>query len=213
MSSMTATGRIAGLAYGAVGVSDIDRSLWLLLRRAGLPARRQLAAARQGGPGGSTGLHLAGEGGGIDLLTLGGARHASGWLWDDLQVGMRHIGMKVASVDDWAARLRSVGTHFRVEPLDAFGQVRLAFFEEIPTAPTGGGPRLRPVQQGLRTVLSLRKSGPWEPLRLGPCASTTWQCPPPTSKQRSSSTIRPSGSRCSASCSATTTPGAATSPT
>ena len=28
MSSMTATGRIAGLAYGAVGVSDIDRSLW-----------------------------------------------------------------------------------------------------------------------------------------------------------------------------------------
>ena len=43
---------------------------------------------------------------------------------------MRHIGMKVASVDDWAARLRSVGTHFRVEPLDAFGQVRLAFFED-----------------------------------------------------------------------------------
>jgi catechol 2,3-dioxygenase-like lactoylglutathione lyase family enzyme len=63
-------------------------------------------------------------------LTMGSNDVASNWLWDDRQVGVRHIGMKVSNVDDWAERLRSVGATFRVDPVDAVGNVRLAFFED-----------------------------------------------------------------------------------
>jgi catechol 2,3-dioxygenase-like lactoylglutathione lyase family enzyme len=120
----------ARLAYGAIGVSDIDQSLWFYCDVLGfnLVGSSPLEDGRSGRR--ARAFHLTCAGGGIDLLTLGDHRAASSWLWDDRQVGVRHLGIKVASVDEWAQRLHSVGTPFRIEPVDAVGNVRLAFFED-----------------------------------------------------------------------------------
>lgn len=126
MPRTPATGRNIALAYGAVGVSDIDRSLWFYCDVLGF----RLVGSSPLGVNGARAYHLSTEGGGIDLLTLGGPRQASDWIRDDLQVGVRHIGMKVDDTDAWAARLHGLGTPFWLEPLDAFGKVRIAFFED-----------------------------------------------------------------------------------
>lgn len=118
------------LAYGAIGVSDIDQSLWFYCDVLGfsLVGSSPLNDGRSGHR--ARAFHLTCAGGGVDLLTLGDRGAASSWLWDDRQVGVRHVGIKVANVDEWAQRLHSVGTPFRIEPVDAVGNVRLAFFED-----------------------------------------------------------------------------------
>jgi catechol 2,3-dioxygenase-like lactoylglutathione lyase family enzyme len=50
------------------------------------------------------------------------------WQADDLHCGIRHFGMKVADIDAWAARLTAAGVEFALKPVDAFGDVRIAFF-------------------------------------------------------------------------------------
>jgi catechol 2,3-dioxygenase-like lactoylglutathione lyase family enzyme len=118
------------LAYGAIGVSDIEHSLWFYCDVLGFRLVGSSPLGNAIGGRRPRAFHLACSGGGIDLLTMGNHDAASDWLWDDRQVGVRHVGMKVASVDDWAQRLHSVGAPFRVEPVDAVGNVRLAFFED-----------------------------------------------------------------------------------
>jgi catechol 2,3-dioxygenase-like lactoylglutathione lyase family enzyme len=75
--------------------------------------------------------------GGAALLTAGPAvlrlREApdaagSGWVPDDLQKGFRHIGFTVSDIDARAAALHAQGVRFRMEPKDAYGGVRIAFF-------------------------------------------------------------------------------------
>ena len=126
MPTTPGNARNTALAYGAVGVSDIDRSLWFYCDVLGF----RLVGSSPLGVNGARAYHLSTEGGGIDLLTLGGPRQASDWIRDDLQVGVRHIGLKVDDTDEWAARLHGLGTPFWLEPLDAFGKVRIAFFED-----------------------------------------------------------------------------------
>lgn len=53
---------------------------------------------------------------------------ASTWDSDDLQAGFRHIGFKVADLDDRVARLHAAGVPFHLEPLNAEGGVRITFF-------------------------------------------------------------------------------------
>jgi catechol 2,3-dioxygenase-like lactoylglutathione lyase family enzyme len=53
---------------------------------------------------------------------------ASTWIPDDLQKGFRHVGFKVAAVDPLVARLDSAGVEFHLRPIDAEGDVRIAFF-------------------------------------------------------------------------------------
>jgi catechol 2,3-dioxygenase-like lactoylglutathione lyase family enzyme len=120
----------ASLAYGAIGVSDIDRSLWFYCDVLGFNLVESSPLGGGGGGRGPRAYHLRCPGGGINLLTTGSRSAASGWLWDDLQIGVRHVGMKVAGVDDWAQRLHSLGTPFRLEPVEAVGNVRIAFFED-----------------------------------------------------------------------------------
>ena len=50
------------------------------------------------------------------------------WVPDDLQKGFRHIGFAVSDIDGRAAALRAQGVRFRLEPRDAHGGVRIAFF-------------------------------------------------------------------------------------
>ena len=52
----------------------------------------------------------------------------STWQEDDRYLGFRHMGFKVAAVDGLAAELKAAGVRFRIEPLDAVGGVRIAFF-------------------------------------------------------------------------------------
>jgi len=49
---------------------------------------------------------------------------------DDLQLGMRHIAFRVNNVDAVAARLKQAGVKFTLDPLDAVGGVRIAFFKD-----------------------------------------------------------------------------------
>ncbi|SDR99138.1 VOC family protein [Microlunatus soli] len=54
------------------------------------------------------------------------ADHA--WVADDLHRGFRHIGFKVDDVDRWVAPLKEAGVRFHLDPLEATGDVRIAFF-------------------------------------------------------------------------------------
>ncbi len=118
------------MAYGALGVTDIDRSLWFYCDVLGFRLTGSTPLRDDGHGRGPRAYHLACPGGGLDLLTTGSRPALSDWRWDDLQVGVRHVGMKVADVDGWARRLHSLGTPFRLEPVDAVGNVRIAFFED-----------------------------------------------------------------------------------
>jgi catechol 2,3-dioxygenase-like lactoylglutathione lyase family enzyme len=53
-----------------------------------------------------------------------------GWVDDDRQLGLRHLAFYVGDVDAEAARLREAGVEFTIEPRDATGDVRLAFFHD-----------------------------------------------------------------------------------
>jgi catechol 2,3-dioxygenase-like lactoylglutathione lyase family enzyme len=53
---------------------------------------------------------------------------ASTWIPDDQQKGFRHVGFKVAAVDPLVARLDAAGVEFHLRPIDAEGDVRIAFF-------------------------------------------------------------------------------------
>lgn len=55
---------------------------------------------------------------------------SGGWRYDDLQRGFRHIGLKVGSVDRQAERVAQAGVPFAVEPKQAYGGVRLCFFQD-----------------------------------------------------------------------------------
>lgn len=51
-------------------------------------------------------------------------------IFDDTQLGMRHMAFKVRSVDATAARLKKAGVEFTLDPTDATGGVRIAFFKD-----------------------------------------------------------------------------------
>lgn len=115
---------VDGLHFGVVGVTDMEASLEFYC---GL--LRFTLAERQGGAAGQGERCVLTSGGRLLALQgLGEQPGRSAWVNDDLQSGMRHIGLKVDDVDAWAERVRDRGVRFTVEPEDAFGGVRLCFF-------------------------------------------------------------------------------------
>lgn len=54
----------------------------------------------------------------------------SDFLFDDRQLGMRHMAFRVDSVDATTARLKAAGVEFTLDPVDAVGGVRIAFFKD-----------------------------------------------------------------------------------
>lgn len=129
---------VDGLQFGVVGVTDMDRSLefYCGALKFSLADRRRFAAG--GATAGGTPAVAPGGQGDRAVLTSGDRRLVlqelgpeappSAWSQDDIQSGMRHIGLKVDDVDAWAERLCDRGVRFTVEPEDAFGDVRLCFF-------------------------------------------------------------------------------------
>jgi len=121
--TQTAAGVVNGLRFGVVGVADTERALdfycgvleFKLLERQGMNGQGSRCLLTSG--------HRF-----LVLQELADQPAKSTWVRDDLQVGMRHIGLKVDNVDRWAERVREAGARFTIEPEDAFGDVRLCFF-------------------------------------------------------------------------------------
>lgn len=61
-------------------------------------------------------------------LTRPGALEESTWIPDDLQRGFRHVGFKVDNLDALVRPLKEAGVRFHLDPLNAEGEVRIAFF-------------------------------------------------------------------------------------
>jgi catechol 2,3-dioxygenase-like lactoylglutathione lyase family enzyme len=72
----------------------------------------------------------AGAGHTLTLVTGAGLTRSSRWMPNDLQTGLRHVGFKARDVDATAARLKAAGVPFTLDPLDATGGVRIAFFTD-----------------------------------------------------------------------------------
>lgn len=130
---MTNARPVAGLDYVELGVTDLQRSVDFYRGVLGFseaeppgpshPGVCWLDAGSSSLPGGSTLIALS--------LAAGGAgSEVGGWRPDDVQKGFRHLGFKVGDVPDYAEKLRSAGVTFTLEPIEAVGAVRLAFFTD-----------------------------------------------------------------------------------
>jgi catechol 2,3-dioxygenase-like lactoylglutathione lyase family enzyme len=114
-----------GITHVEIGVSDVSRSMDFYQGLLGFrPAHSDPAPA---GPG----VHwLAAGPAFLKLVEVGRGGSLGGWVNDDLQRGMRHVGMKVGDVPLQAEKLRDAGVKFTIEPTEAVGDVRLAFFTD-----------------------------------------------------------------------------------
>lgn len=125
---------VVGVDHVEIGVSDLDRALEFYRGVLGFapaeppgPSRPDvtwLDAGSSSLPGASALLAL------VPALGEPGEVGPGGWQPDDLQRGFRHVGFKVGDVPAYAERLRDAGTTFTLEPVDAVGGVRLAFFTD-----------------------------------------------------------------------------------
>jgi len=112
-----------------ISVSDVSRSLAFYRDLLGFPALGRLYYRNK------VGLVIDFLGLGNDtILEIFSFQNAttkpSEWVADDLQLGLRHIGFKVRDVDEVTARLKAAGVPFTLEPMDAAGGVRIAFFRD-----------------------------------------------------------------------------------
>jgi len=64
----------------------------------------------------------------VELTEVGPDGTIGDWVNDDLQGGIRHVGLKVCDVDDRIRRLESAGVTVLSPPADVLGDVRIAFF-------------------------------------------------------------------------------------
>jgi catechol 2,3-dioxygenase-like lactoylglutathione lyase family enzyme len=112
----------------AIGVSDGDRSLAFYRDLLGFPLAGRLRYQNQ------VGLVIdvldVGHNAVLELFSFSVPTKPSVWQANDLQLGLRHVGFKVRDVDTEVARLKAVGVEFTMEPTDAVGGVRIAFFKD-----------------------------------------------------------------------------------
>lgn len=117
-----------GFQHVTISVSDADRALAFYRDLLGFPVLGRLYYRNQ------VGLVIdflaLGNNALLEIFSFQAPTKPSEWLPDDLQLGLRHVGFQVRSVDETAARLRSAGVEFTLDPLDAHGGVRIAFFKD-----------------------------------------------------------------------------------
>jgi catechol 2,3-dioxygenase-like lactoylglutathione lyase family enzyme len=113
---------VPGIRYVEIGASDLDRSLDFY--------RDLLDLHPTDGPAAAPGIRWLSAGPVLLKLVEIGPGGLGGWVNDDLQRGIRHLGFKVGDVDLRAQRVRDAGVPFTLEPLDAVGGVRIAFFQD-----------------------------------------------------------------------------------
>jgi catechol 2,3-dioxygenase-like lactoylglutathione lyase family enzyme len=110
------------MTYLEIGVSHLDRALELYSGLLGFALTESTVD--------SDGHRVAvlGNGATLRLVEVGPEGTPSKWDEDNRQCGIRHFGMKVADIDAWTHRLKAAGLTFALDPVDAFGDVRIAFF-------------------------------------------------------------------------------------
>ncbi len=113
---------MAVMSHVEIGVRDLTRSQEFY---GGLLGFTPVAADS----GGDTLVMQAGAAR-VKLVEIGPGGTPSGWAGDDLQCGFRHFGLKVDEVDSRLAKLVEAGVEIRLQPLDAFGGVRITFFAD-----------------------------------------------------------------------------------
>ncbi|NJP24224.1 VOC family protein [Microbispora hainanensis] len=111
-----------GIRHVEIGVADLVRSLDFY--------RDLLDLAPAEGPAAAPGVAWLSAGPALLKLVETTEGDLGGWVNDDLQRGIRHIGFKVGDVDLRAERVRDAGVPFTLPPLDAVGGVRIAFFQD-----------------------------------------------------------------------------------
>jgi catechol 2,3-dioxygenase-like lactoylglutathione lyase family enzyme len=112
-----------------ISVGDVDRSLAFYRDLLGFPVLGRLYYTN------AIGLVIdfldIGNNGILEIFSFSKApTKPSEFLYDDRQLGMRHMAFRVKDVDAVAARLKQAGVEFTLEPLDAVGGVRIAFFKD-----------------------------------------------------------------------------------
>ncbi len=106
-----------------IGVSDLGRSVAFYTDVVGLTLDESATDHQR--------LARLSAGTAVLVLTeVGPAADRDNWVTDDLQKGFRHIGFKVSNTDAVADRVRRAGIPLQLEPLDAEGGVRIAFFPD-----------------------------------------------------------------------------------
>ena len=66
--------------------------------------------------------------GSLCLVRVAADAPASTWEDDDRQRGFRHVGFKVDRLEPWTTPMQQAGVRFHIEPRDAVGGLRIAFF-------------------------------------------------------------------------------------
>ena len=115
--------------HTTVSVSDADRSLAFYRDLLGFPC---LGRLKYNNPVGLVIDFLdIGNNGILEIFSFTKAPvKPTELILDDLQLGMRHMAFRVKSLDVTAARLKKAGVEFTLEPTDATGGVRIAFFKD-----------------------------------------------------------------------------------
>src|SRR5262245_30290180 len=114
--------------HTTVSVADVNKSLAFYRDLLGFPVLGRLTYKNK------VGLVIdfldIGNNGLLEIFSFTNAPvKPTEFIYNDLQVGMRHVGFKVKSVDATAERLKKAGVEFFLEPLNATGGVRIAFFK------------------------------------------------------------------------------------
>jgi catechol 2,3-dioxygenase-like lactoylglutathione lyase family enzyme len=111
-----------------ISVTNIDRSLAFYRDLLGFPVLGRLTYHNE------VGLTIdfleIGPGHLLEIFSFAAPTRPSAWMPNDLQTGLRHVGFRVNDVDATTARLKEAGVRFTLNPLDATGGVRIAFFED-----------------------------------------------------------------------------------
>ncbi|NLT55912.1 MAG: VOC family protein [Actinomycetales bacterium] len=116
-----------GIGHVEIGASDLERSVDFYRDLLGF---RPVEGPQDVGPRVGRVRWLSAGPALIALVAAGEGGTLGGWVGDDLQRGLRHVGFRVGDVPLQAERLRDAGVRFVVEPLEAVGGVRLAFFPD-----------------------------------------------------------------------------------
>lgn len=66
----------------------------------------------------------------LRLTRVGDDAPATTWDADDRQRGFRHVGFRVDRLEPWTDPLAAAGTRFHLEPCNAVGGLRIAFFRD-----------------------------------------------------------------------------------
>ncbi|MGD0610260.1 MAG: VOC family protein [Anaerolineales bacterium] len=111
-----------------VTVSDIDKSMAFYRDLLGFPVLGRLNYHDE------SGLVIyfldIGRNALLEIFSFKAPVKPSGFIYDDHQRGLRHIGFMVKNVDATAMRLKKARVEFTLEPFDAPGDVRIAFFKD-----------------------------------------------------------------------------------